>query len=91
MFGLGFSELVLIFVVALIVFGPKRMPELAKQLGVFVGKMRNTVDSVKDEIALQVNMDEEKKSIDDMYKSLNKENEENEDAAKPEVTDKNID
>lgn len=47
MFGIGFSELVLIFVVALLVLGPKRLPEVAKTLGRFYREIRSTVDEVK--------------------------------------------
>ncbi len=47
MFGIGFSELILIFVVALLVLGPKRLPEVAKTLGRFYREIRSTVDEVK--------------------------------------------
>jgi len=48
MFGIGFSELILIFVVALLVLGPKRLPEVAKTLGRFYREIRSTVDEVKE-------------------------------------------
>ncbi len=47
MFGIGFSELILIFIVALLVLGPKRLPEVAKTLGRFYREIRSTVDEVK--------------------------------------------
>ena len=50
MFGIGFSELVLIFIVALLVLGPKRLPEVAKTLGRFYREIRSTVDEVKEVI-----------------------------------------
>ncbi|MDQ7055587.1 MAG: Sec-independent protein translocase protein TatB [Persephonella sp.] len=50
MFGIGFSELILIFVVALLVLGPKRLPEVAKTLGRFYREIRSTVDEVKEVI-----------------------------------------
>ena len=80
MFGMGFSELVMIFVVALIVFGPKRLPELAKKLGSFLGSIRSAADNVKSEISFHVNMDEEKRAIDEKYKKLHEEAEKTENA-----------
>ena len=51
MFGsIGFPELVLIFVVVLLVFGPKKLPEFAKLLGRAVREFRTTVDSAKSAI-----------------------------------------
>ncbi len=47
MFGIGFSELVLIFVVALLVLGPKRLPEVAKTLGRLYRDIKSTMDEVK--------------------------------------------
>jgi TatA/E family protein of Tat protein translocase len=50
MFGLGFSEILLILVVALLVFGPKRLPEIAQGLGRALGDLRRTLDEVKREM-----------------------------------------
>ena len=50
MFNMGFSEIALILIVALIVLGPKRLPELAKTLGRFYREIRSTVDEVKEVI-----------------------------------------
>lgn len=50
MFGLGFSEILLILVVALIVFGPKRLPEIAQGLGRALGDFRRAMDDVKREM-----------------------------------------
>ena len=71
MFGLGFPELVMIFIVALILFGPKRLPELAKTIGSFLGNLRNAVEDVKNEFRYQITLDDEKKAIDAKYKELN--------------------
>lgn len=46
MFGLGFSEILLILVIALIVFGPKRLPEVAKTLGRTVGGFKRSLDEL---------------------------------------------
>ena len=50
MFGLGFGEIVLIMVVALIVFGPDKMPDVARQMGRFLGEFRRTLDEMKHEL-----------------------------------------
>ena len=48
MFGsIGFPELVMIFIVVLLVFGPKKLPEFAKLLGKTVREFRSTVDEAK--------------------------------------------
>ena len=48
MFGsIGFPELILIFIVVLLVFGPKKLPEFAKLLGKAVREFRSTVDEAK--------------------------------------------
>ena len=40
MFGLGVPELVLIFIVALVLFGPKRLPEIGRTLGKAMGEFK---------------------------------------------------
>ena len=41
MIGIGFSELLLILVVALLIFGPKRLPDISRTLGKAVYQLRN--------------------------------------------------
>jgi sec-independent protein translocase protein TatB len=50
MFEIGFWELVLIMVIALIVLGPERLPEVARTVGHWMGKARGMVRTVKAEI-----------------------------------------
>ncbi len=50
MFDVGFSELVLVLVVALIVVGPERLPAVARTLGAYIRKARQAFDSVKQEV-----------------------------------------
>ena len=52
MFGLGFGEVVIILVVALIFLGPERLPEVAKTLGKTMGELRRTMDELRYEITL---------------------------------------
>lgn len=50
MFGIGFQELLLIMVVALIVLGPQRLPEVARALGKFYREIKSSVDEVKSSV-----------------------------------------
>lgn len=52
MFGIGPMELVLILVVALLVFGPKRLPELARTLGRGMGEFRRASADLRQSLAL---------------------------------------
>ena len=52
MFGIGPMELVLILVVALLVFGPKRLPELARTLGRGLGEFRQASNELRQSLAL---------------------------------------
>ena len=50
MFDIGFWELVMVGVVALVVIGPKDLPRVARLAGLWLGRARRTLASVKDEI-----------------------------------------
>ena len=52
MFDIGFFEIALISVVLLVVMGPERLPEVARQIAFVVRKVRNWVYSIKDEMNL---------------------------------------
>jgi sec-independent protein translocase protein TatB len=58
MFGIGLPEILVILVVALIVVGPSRLPELAKSLGKALNEFRKMADEVKDTIQEEVNKEE---------------------------------
>lgn len=51
---LGFSEMLVIFIVALLVFGPKKLPELGKSLGKGIREFRKATDELKSTWAEQV-------------------------------------
>lgn len=61
MFDVGFSELVLIALVALIVIGPERLPKVARTVGVLLGRLQRYVSDVKSDINRELQLDELKK------------------------------
>ncbi|MEY2854450.1 MAG: hypothetical protein RL030_1582 [Pseudomonadota bacterium] len=58
MFGVDFSELALIFVVALVVLGPTRLPGLVRKVGLWVGKARGMARQFREQLESEVNLDE---------------------------------
>ena len=60
MFGIGFPELVLILVLALIVFGPDKLPQLARQIARLVWDLKKASEEFKD----QLNLDEALRDIE---------------------------
>ena len=58
MFDIGFSELLLIAVVALIVIGPERLPKVARTLGHLFGRMQRYVNDVKADIGREMQLEE---------------------------------
>lgn len=50
MFDLGIQELIVIFIVALVVFGPKKLPELGRNLGKGLAELKNAMQGVKDQM-----------------------------------------
>ncbi len=72
MFGsLGVSELLLIFAVILIVFGPRRIPEIGKTLGKALGEFRKATDDLKNTIEREVRLEELKTVAPDIRASVN--------------------
>ncbi|HEX6161349.1 MAG TPA: twin-arginine translocase TatA/TatE family subunit [Thermoanaerobaculia bacterium] len=59
MFGsLGVPEILLIFVVVLVVFGPRRIPEIGRMLGKALGEFRKATDDIKNTIEREVRLEE---------------------------------
>lgn len=61
MFDIGFSELMVIALVALIVIGPERLPKVARTLGHLFGRMQRYVNDVKADISREMELDELRK------------------------------
>jgi sec-independent protein translocase protein TatB len=73
MFDIGFSELVVIAIVALIVIGPERLPKVARTMGHLFGRMQRYVNDVKADISREMELDELKKmqsSMEDAARSM---------------------
>jgi sec-independent protein translocase protein TatB len=61
MFDIGFSEVVVIAVVALIVIGPERLPKAARTMGLLFGRLQRYVGDVKADISREMELDELRK------------------------------
>lgn len=61
MFDVGFSEIVVILVVALIVIGPERLPKVARTLGHLLGRMQRYVAEVKADVSREMELEELRK------------------------------
>ena len=61
MFDIGFSEIVVIAEVALIVIGPERLPKAARTLGHLFGRLQRYVNDVKADINREIELDELRK------------------------------
>jgi TatA/E family protein of Tat protein translocase len=89
MFGIGMTELIVIMVIALVIIGPSKLPELAKALGKGLAEFRKASQEIKDSF----NLDEEIRTIkndtmdtiNDFKESLNEEDEDKDEG--PESSD----
>ncbi len=61
MFDIGFSELMVIGVVALLVIGPEKLPRVARAVGHLLGRAQRYVNDVKSDINREIQLDELKK------------------------------
>lgn len=69
MFDIGFSELLVVGVVALVVIGPERLPKVARTAGILLGRMQRYVHNVKADISREMQLDELKKLKAEMQES----------------------
>ena len=61
MFDIGFTELTLVALVALVVVGPERLPGVARTLGHLFGRLQRYVNDVKSDISREIELDELRK------------------------------
>jgi sec-independent protein translocase protein TatB len=69
MFDIGFTELLVIGVVALIVIGPEKLPRMARTFGHLAGRLQRYVSDVKADINREIELDELRKMRDSMQQA----------------------
>ncbi|AEF53515.1 Sec-independent protein translocase protein TatB [Marinomonas posidonica] len=70
MFDIGFSELLVVFVVGLLILGPERLPHAAKTAGLWIRKIRRSINSVQREINAQLDNEEMQQKIAETNKRM---------------------
>jgi len=65
MFGsIGMPELVVIFVIALIIFGPRKLPELGRSLGRSLGEFRRASNDLRNSLDEEVRLEEQRRAVE---------------------------
>jgi len=69
MFDIGFWELAVIGIVALLVIGPDKLPSVARTTGLWVGRIRRMISNVKDDISKELKAEELKRIMEEQKSS----------------------
>ena len=72
MFDVGFSEMLLVGLIALLVFGPERLPRVAKEAALWIRKARSMANSVKQEIDRELQLQDLKETMDKQKRDMEK-------------------
>lgn len=72
MFGIGLPELIIIMVVALIIIGPSKLPDLAKALGKGMAEFRKATQDIKESLDLDQDFEEVKEELSDAIGDVNR-------------------
>ncbi|AJE20141.1 Sec-independent protein translocase protein TatB [Azotobacter chroococcum] len=63
MFDIGFSELLLVGLVALLVLGPERLPVAARMAGLWIGRLKRSFNTLKTEVEREIGADEIRRQL----------------------------
>lgn len=63
MFDIGFSELLVIAVITLIVMGPERLPETVRTISLWIGRLKQMISSARSELESEVGMGEVRRQL----------------------------
>jgi len=70
MFDVGFSEMLLVALIALLVFGPERLPKVAREAALWIKKVRAMASSVKQEIDREMQLQDMKEAMDKQKREM---------------------
>lgn len=63
MFGISFSELLLVGLIALLVLGPERLPGAARTAGLWIGRIKRSFNAIKSEVEREIGADEIRRQL----------------------------